>query len=127
MAIPTATQSLACDHRPPREPCSPAQRRLPVSFMLFSATIGGGCTVEKPDHRHRRLLRARREGPRRSSAAEERDEAAPYSITSSAGASSCAGSIPRALDVVRLMTGAPPLPFLSGDERVHDTPLTGPQ
>jgi len=46
--------------------------------MLFSATIGGGCTVEKPDHRHRRLLRARREGPRRSSAAEERDEAAPF-------------------------------------------------
>jgi DNA mismatch repair protein MutH len=78
MAIATATQSLACDRRPPREPCSPAQRRLPVSFMLFSATIGGGCTVEKPDHRHRRLLRARREGPRRSSAAEERDEAAPF-------------------------------------------------
>jgi hypothetical protein len=46
--------------------------------MLFSATIRGGCTVEKPDHRHRRLLRARREGPRRSSAAEERDEAAPF-------------------------------------------------
>src|SRR5262249_12574531 len=78
MAIPTATQSLACDRRPPREPCSPAQRRLPVSFMLFSATIGGGCTVEKPDHPHRRLLRARREGPRRSSV-EERDEAAPCS------------------------------------------------
>ena len=38
------------------------------------------------------------------------------------GASSCAGSIPRALDVVRLMTGAPPLPFCSGDERVHDMP-----
>src|SRR5215510_2128969 len=78
MAIPTAIQSLACDRRPPREPCSPAQRRLPVSFMLFSATIGGGCTVEKPDHRHRRLLRAPRKGPRRSSAAVERDEAAPF-------------------------------------------------
>src|SRR5262245_23757381 len=77
MAIPTATQSLACDRRPPREPCSPAQRRLPVSFMLFSATIGGGCTVEKPDHRHRRLRTAPRESPRRSSA-EERVEAAPF-------------------------------------------------
>jgi hypothetical protein len=41
-----------------------------------------------------------------------------HSITSSAGASGCAGSIPRALDV----SGAPPLPFCSGDERVHDMP-----
>src|SRR5262245_63259625 len=45
-----------------------------------------------------------------------------HSITSSAEASSCADSIPRALDVVRLMTGAPPLLFCSGDERVHDMP-----
>src|SRR5215510_13373993 len=49
-----------------------------------------------------------------------------HSITSSAGASSCAGSIPRALDVVRLMTGAPPLPFCSADERVHDMPRKPP-
>ena len=41
--------------------------------------------VEKPDHRHRRLLRARRERPRRRRAAEQRDELAPlHSITSSA-------------------------------------------
>src|SRR5262249_42086696 len=40
--------------------------------------------VEDSDHRHRRLLRARRERPRRR-AAEERDELAPpHSITSSA-------------------------------------------
>src|SRR5262249_4440160 len=45
-----------------------------------------------------------------------------HSITSSAEASSCADSIPRAVDVVRLVTGAPPLLFCSGDERVHDMP-----
>src|SRR5262249_54069400 len=41
---------------------------------------------EKPDHRHRRLLRARSERPRRCCAAEQRDELAPldHSITSSA-------------------------------------------
>jgi len=30
--------------------------------------------VQKPDHRHHRLLRARRERPRRRRAAEQRDE-----------------------------------------------------
>src|SRR5262249_14459345 len=34
------------------------------------------CAVEEPDHRHRRLLRACRERPRRRSAAEQRDELA---------------------------------------------------
>ena len=44
---------------------------------------------EEADHRHRRLLRARRERPRRRRAAEQRDElAALHSITSSARASS---------------------------------------
>jgi len=33
--------------------------------------------AEEPDHRHRRLLRARRERPRCGSAAEKRDELAP--------------------------------------------------
>src|SRR5262249_5221056 len=43
--------------------------------------------AEEPDHRHRRLLRARRERPRDCSAAEQRDElAAVHSITSSARA-----------------------------------------
>jgi hypothetical protein len=40
--------------------------------------------MKKSDHRHRRLLRARRERPR-GRTAEKRDElAAPHSITSSA-------------------------------------------
>src|SRR6516164_4727595 len=66
----------------------------------------GRRTVEKPDHRHPRLLRARRERPRRRRAAEERDElAAFHSITSSARASNdCGTSSPRALAVIRLMT-----------------------
>jgi hypothetical protein len=34
--------------------------------------------MKEPNHRHRRLLRARRERPRRSRAAEQRDEAAPF-------------------------------------------------
>ena len=46
----------------------------------------GDRVAKKPDHRHRRLLRARRERPRRRRAAEQRDELAPpdHSITSSA-------------------------------------------
>src|SRR5262249_26091486 len=49
--------------------------------------------VEKSDHRHRRLLRARRERPRDGRAAEQRDElAALHSITSSAVASSVDGT-----------------------------------
>ena len=35
------------------------------------------CAAEEPDHRHRRLLRARRERPRSRRAAEQRDELAP--------------------------------------------------
>ena len=38
--------------------------------------ILGGRSVDKPDHRHRRLLRARRERPRGCRAAEKRDELA---------------------------------------------------
>ena len=61
--------------------------------------------AEKPDHRHRRLLRPRRERPRRRRAAEQRDELAPlHSITSSARASSVGGtSRPSALAVLRLI------------------------
>src|SRR5262249_14910383 len=59
--------------------------------------------VEESDDRHRRLLRARRERPRRR-AAEQRDELAPdHSITSSAATSSPAGtSKPSNLAVLRL-------------------------
>ena len=42
--------------------------------------------VKKPDHRHRRLLRARRERPRRRRAAEQRDELAPSSFDHLVGA-----------------------------------------
>src|SRR5262245_23214327 len=69
------------------------------------ATLGR-TGVDEPDHRQRRLLRARRERPRRRRAAEQRDEfASPHSITSSARASSDGGTVrPSALAVVRLMT-----------------------
>src|SRR5262245_38229866 len=61
----------------------------------------GQSAVEEPDHRHRRLLRARRERPRRR-AAEQRDErAALHSITSSARASRLSGKVsPSALAVL---------------------------
>src|SRR5262249_42895429 len=61
--------------------------------------------TEEPDHRHRRLLRARRERPR-GCAAEQRDEiAAFHSITSSARASSEGGTVsPSTCAVVRLIT-----------------------
>ena len=36
--------------------------------------------MEKSDHQHRRLLRARRERPRRRCSADERDEVAPSQL-----------------------------------------------
>jgi hypothetical protein len=64
--------------------------------------------VQEPDHRHRRLLRARRERPSRNRTADERYEfAALHSITSSARAMSVGGTVrPRALAVLRLMTNS---------------------
>src|SRR5262249_61585386 len=65
-----------------------------------------GRGAEEPDHRHRWLLRARHERPRRRRTPEQRDELAPvhHSITSSARASSVAGtSRPNALAVLRLI------------------------
>ena len=61
--------------------------------------------AEDADHRHRRLLRPRRDRPARR-AAEQRDELAPlHSITSSARASNDGGKVkPRALAVLRLIT-----------------------
>src|SRR5262249_13821095 len=64
---------------------------------------------EKSDHRHRRLLRIRRERPRGSRAAEQRDELAPvaHSITSSARAKNVSGIVRRsALAAVRLTTSS---------------------
>src|SRR5262249_53997126 len=67
----------------------------------------GGSAVKKPDHRHRELLRARSQRPRRR-APERRDELAPFhSITSSAMASTPGGMVrPRALAVLRLITNS---------------------
>src|SRR5262245_17125330 len=65
--------------------------------------------VEEPDHRHRRLLRARRKRPRRRSAAEQRDELPPpdHSITSSARARSVGGmSMPSNFAVCRLIANS---------------------
>src|SRR5262249_32327252 len=64
------------------------------------------CKVEKPDHRHRRLLPARRERPRRRRSANERDEVASFhSITSSARASTDDGiSSPSA--ILKLITSS---------------------
>src|SRR5262249_9725153 len=63
--------------------------------------------VEDAHHRHRRLLRVRREWPR-CRAAEQHDEvAAPHSITSSASASKLGGTIrPSALAVLRLIASS---------------------
>src|SRR5262245_31701368 len=75
----------------------------------ISCTIDRRRAAEEPNHRHRRLLRARHERPRRRTA-NQRDELAPlhccgHSITSSARASRVGGtSMPSALAVLRLMT-----------------------
>src|SRR5262249_27381906 len=68
----------------------------------------GARAIEDTDHRHRRLLRAHREGPRRRRAAEQRDELASlHSITSSARARSVGGtSRPSVLAVFRLITSS---------------------
>src|SRR5262245_45837793 len=65
-------------------------------------------SAEEPDHRHGRLLRARRERPSRRRTAEQYDElATPHSITSSARASSMGGiSRPSARAVLRLITSS---------------------
>src|SRR5262245_42321175 len=57
-----------------------AERRRQVGPIIWPQA------VQEPDHRHRQLLRARRERPRRRRAGHERDElaAATHSITSSA-------------------------------------------
>src|SRR5262249_41091070 len=74
---------------------------------LCGIRIVGRPTVEEPDHRHRRLLRARRERPC-GRAREERDEDSPFhSITSSARASSVGGTVrPSALAALRLIANS---------------------
>ena len=70
--------------------------------------VGKRRTPEKSDHRHRRLLRARREWPCGRSAGEKRNELAPsHSITSSARAMTDAGiSRPIAFAVFRLIANS---------------------
>src|SRR5262245_53824068 len=70
------------------------------------ATLGP-TGVDEPDHRQRRLLRARRERPRRR-ASEQRDELPPlHSITSSARSRIAVGNtIPSLFAVLRLMTSS---------------------
>ena len=64
--------------------------------------------TEKPDHRHRRLLRARGERPRNRRAVAQRDEfAALHSITSSARASSVGDTVrPSALAALRFIASS---------------------
>src|SRR5262249_10487399 len=66
------------------------------------------CSLEPDGWQLRRLLRARRERPRRRCTANERDELASFhSITSSARASSVGGTSSRsALALLRLMTSS---------------------
>src|SRR5262249_4993095 len=75
-------------------------QRLVGATMLFSPN-----KVEKPHHRHRRLLRARRERPRGCRPAEQRDELASFhSITSSAVICMINGTVrPSAFAVLRFM------------------------
>src|SRR4029077_18360968 len=70
--------------------------------------VGGRRAADKPDHWHRRLLRARRKWPSSSRAAEQRDELAPpHSITSSACSRNDSGTTsPSAFAVLRFMTSA---------------------
>src|SRR5262249_21629798 len=74
-------------------------------------TVGqclGRSGVEKANHRHRRLLRARRARPRCRRAAESQDEdAAFHSITSSARGSRLSGTVrPSTFAVLRFMTSS---------------------
>src|SRR5262249_53204443 len=82
-------------------------------LMECCECIGGlarGPTAEKADHRHRRLLRARRERQHGRRATERRDEVAAFhghSITSSARVISDGGkSRPSALAVLRLIASS---------------------
>jgi hypothetical protein len=48
-----------------------------MKFGNFSAPRFGRCAMEEPDHRHRRLLRARRERQCHRRTAEQQHEVAP--------------------------------------------------
>ena len=97
------------DIRSPR--CGPRHSRLRSDLGGTRArrcAVGRRRGAEKPDHRHRRLLRARGERPAAAAPPKKRDEFAPsHSITSSARASSDGGmSRPSILAVWALMTSS---------------------
>src|SRR5262249_33840465 len=93
-----------CDHN-----ILPLDKSNFAQFLLkgsdYASGFAGRAAANKTNHRHRRLLRPRRERPR-SRTANERDEiAALHSITSSARASSVGAMLtPSAFAVVRLIT-----------------------
>src|SRR5262249_3944190 len=85
------------------------ERRIAEPHNSLRPRRADGKAAKEPDAINTPgLLRARRERPRRRSAAEQRDEgAAPHSITSSARASTVGGiSRPSALAVFRLTTSS---------------------
>ena len=61
-------------------------RSGPCGTPRLARRVLGRPAVDEADHRHRRLLRARRERPRRRRAAEQRDELAPPSFDHLVGA-----------------------------------------
>src|SRR5262245_40136273 len=87
-----SVNQFGCEHRQPIElPLRPAVydryilaldiaailQTLAKSTQTVGAYVRRCRRVEETDHRHRRLLRARGEGPRRRRAAEERNELPP--------------------------------------------------
>src|SRR5262249_42974489 len=74
------------------------------------------CALEEADHRHRRLLRACCERPRRRAAEQPDELAALHSITSSAATSSLSGTVrPSILAVGTLMTSSNLLDCTTGN------------
>src|SRR5215472_11106139 len=91
-------------------------REIPPDRAHAAGIVFGRSWGKESDHRHRRLLGARRQRPRRG-AADKRDELAPpyHSITSSARASREGGtSMPSALAVLRFMTRSNLLARITG-------------
>src|SRR5262245_61286264 len=67
------------------------QTLMECGQRVLRECVVGRIAGKEPDHRHRRLLRARRERPRRRAADERYELAPPHSITASARESSVGG------------------------------------
>jgi hypothetical protein len=86
-AAPSATPLVSARPRRVRIAASIAHQasgcgkcvKLASAFSRTGRSTSGDLLSKKPDHRHRRLLRPRRERPSRC-AAEKRDELAPFYI-----------------------------------------------